>query len=95
MKYILALTLLFLPLPVVANDDPNYCLDPEANQQWARMFMDSPDDDALRLGLCQLVEKELITLQRATDLFEIERVEVVRKRAVEELQRKAMENQGT
>ena len=100
MKFALAFALLF-SFSAFADDSANYCLDPETNQQWAQMLMDSPDDDsvaklfALRLGLCQLVEKELITLERATDLFEIERDEVVRQRAVEELQRKSMEKQGT
>ena len=100
MKCALALALL-LSFSAYADDSANYCLDPETNQQWAKMLMDSPDDDAvaklfaLRLGLCQLVEKELITLERATSLFEAEREKIVRERSIEQMRKDDLKHRGT
>jgi hypothetical protein len=54
----------------------NYCHDPEANQRWGELLLDAPADDvllrlfALRLGLCQMVDAGILTLERATEIFE-------------------------
>ena len=73
---ILAACLSVAPLVIMAADSPNYCLNSETNASWSRMLGDSPDDDliarlfALRIGLCELVRREAISLERATDIFE-------------------------
>jgi len=73
----------------------NYCQDPAANQEWAEQIRANSGDKlllrlfALRLGLCEMVRWELITLSEATALFETERVRAVQERQLEELDSKA------
>jgi len=86
--------LFIMPLQGMAADSPNYCLDSESNATWSRMFSDAPDDDqitglfALRLGLCELVRRDVITLDRASGMFE-----QARARAVAERKRKQRREQ--
>lgn len=80
------LFILLIPFVVQAEESPNYCLDPEANSQWIKMLSDNPGDDviaklfALRVGLCELVKREIVTLERATMIFEAERSISIQKK---------------
>ena len=75
----------------MAEDAPNYCLDPETNATWSKMLSESPQDNlvaklfALRIGLCELVKRKAISLGRATDIFEEARENGVSERKAEEL----------
>jgi hypothetical protein len=77
-----------------AEESPNYCLDPQANSEWATLLSKNPNDDivarlfALRIGLCELVSRKIITLDRATDIFEPERDKAVRERKQETIRKK-------
>ena len=81
--------LLFIASSSFASESPNYCLDPQTNSEWTAMLSNNPDDDtvaklfALRIGLCELVRRDIMTLDRATDLFENERSEAVMERKQE------------
>ena len=64
-------------------ENENYCQDAQTNAQWQSMLAKDYSKDsmvvlfALRDGLCRLVEAKVITLDRASQLFEIERERVV------------------
>lgn len=98
--FILAACLSVAPLVSMAADSPNYCLDSETNASWSRMLGDSPDDDliarlfALRIGLCELVRRETISLERATDIFEETRAKDIRERRAELLRQQQKEGGG-
>jgi len=102
MKHIiLVLMLLFNPANSLAGKSPNYCLDPEVNAKWLRMLQHSPDDDliaklfALRIGLCELVKRKVISLERATDIFEAERGDGVNERKKEFLRNQKRQGSNT
>lgn len=66
-------------LPVVAaaqENETNHCNDPDSWVKWQELLQKNPDDDgihtayALRIGLCQMIEKKEIELARATKIFE-------------------------
>ncbi|MCF7821476.1 MAG: hypothetical protein K9M17_03420 [Mariprofundaceae bacterium] len=98
---ILAVCLSMAPLAGMAADSPNYCLEPETNATWSGMLADSPDDDlvarlfALRIGLCELVRREAISLERATGIFEETRAMALRERSVDLLRQQQQEGRGT
>jgi hypothetical protein len=75
-----------------AADEPNYCHDPQVNQEWGRLIEEAPGDDllmrlfALRLGLCQLVDSGQLDLERATEIFEQARRGAAMERRQEEEQ---------
>ncbi|MDT8377138.1 MAG: hypothetical protein RQ867_10450 [Mariprofundaceae bacterium] len=101
MRVVMLMVCLFIaPAAGMAEDSPNYCLDPETNSTWAGIFAESPDDDliaglfALRLGLCELVRREAISLERATDIFETARATGVRERRAGLLRQKQKEAGG-
>lgn len=72
-----------------AEESPNYCLDADANQEWTRIYSNNPDDNdiaklfALRTGLCEMVRRKAITIERATKIFEEERERTVFKQKQE------------
>ena len=74
--------------PVVAadGDEPvNHCHDKETNQQWEELAAKNHGSDAiqrlyaLRLGLCVQVERDELTVPRATTIFERQRQKVLRR----------------
>jgi len=77
-----------------ADESPNYCLDPQTNSEWTALLSGNPNDDsitklfALRIGLCELVRRNITTLDRATVLFEKERGKAVMERKREILEEK-------
>ncbi len=72
-----------------AEESANYCLDAEANQEWTRIYNNKPNDNdiarlfALRTGLCEMVQRGAITIERATKIFEEERERTVFKQRQE------------
>ena len=94
------LLLLILPFQAYAIGDEklwpkegpkNFCLDPEAAKNNEDLARKHPTDErmiklvALRAGLCQLIEKNIIGLDFAIDLFEYERNNHVLKRLQEQV----------
>jgi len=73
---LLAFMALLASCSVHGEEPDNYCNDPEANQQWARLLMKAPNDPmtirlyALRDGLCGMVDRGQVKLEHATAIFE-------------------------
>jgi hypothetical protein len=93
---ILALALAVGPASVTAAEpdpgDPepaHFCNDPTANQEWAELLAQNPDDRivvrlyALRVGLCTMIDQNLIAVDRAITWFEQERERAVIERRLE------------
>lgn len=57
----------------------DYCNDPKAYADWSRYFQSAPENDtviqlfALRIGLCQMVDARMISLERAVYILEQEK----------------------
>ncbi len=57
----------------------NHCHDSQANSEWARLAHENHQSDiwqrlfALRVGLCVMVERDELSVDRATHIFEAER----------------------
>jgi len=92
MKYIiLVVTLFIIPIESSAGDNPNYCLDADVNAEWVKMLSEAPKDNlvvnlfALRIGLCELVKRKIIDLDRSTEVFEKARASAVEERKGDEL----------
>jgi len=95
-KAILYVFVMFMATTAFASEPDNYCLDSYVNSEWANILSQSPDDDgvaklfALRIGLCELVERKIIVINRATKIFEDERQKVIG----EKIKAKHKGNQG-
>lgn len=67
----------------------NFCLDPDSASQNDMLVRQHPNDPrivklvALRTGLCDLLEKNIVTLETAIDLFDVEKDQEVLKRLQE------------
>ena len=89
MRILLPLVLFILSLSARA-ESVNYCYDAQANAGWKEQLSKNPNDNiimglfALRMGLCQLVDGGVLTVDRATAIFEASRVNAVRDREKEE-----------
>ena len=74
-----------------ANATENYCHDANKNESWEKLVKQFPEDTvilrlyALRRGLCAMIDEGTIELEKAIDLFEIEKDRGIRERNVEEL----------
>ena len=70
---IIIVILFFCSFPLYA--ETNFCHDPETWKQWNKIAKKNPNDiplqilHALRIGLCVKIEKNSITFEEATDLF--------------------------
>jgi len=79
---VLALSVVWVPA-TVAEDATNYCDEPTSNQEWMAKIIEHQDSDiwqrlfALRMGLCISVEKDLLSLDRATLIFERARARAI------------------
>ncbi len=57
-------------------EEKNFCNDPDANLQWESLIQEYPDDmqihalHALRLGLCSKVDRGVLTVDQAAEIFE-------------------------
>jgi hypothetical protein len=92
----LAILLLLGFTAIAASDDsepPNYCKSPESWAEWQALLAKHPDDrglqtlHALRLGICLKVERDEITLDEGTAIFEDARRALIAQK--EEAKRKA------
>jgi hypothetical protein len=91
-------TILFLmamSLPAWAEEpstdqSTNFCLDPKAAKNNEELARENPQDEtliklvAMRAGLCDLLEKKIIDLDFAIDLFNGEHAHGIQKRLQEE-----------
>jgi hypothetical protein len=74
-----------------ANATENYCHDTDKNENWEKLIRQFPEDTvilrlyALRRGLCVMIDEGTVNLEKAIDLFEIERDRGIRERNLEEL----------
>lgn len=74
-----------IPVGTIAQDAVNHCHDKQTNQRWEELAAQNHDSDAiqrlyaLRLGLCVQVEREVLSVPRATTIFERQREKVLRK----------------
>lgn len=74
--------------------ETNHCLDPQAAKDNEDMVRRHPTDEhlvqlvALRIGLCDLVDKGIITVKLATDLFNLEKDRGVKEKFKEEVKNK-------
>lgn len=65
--------------------DINHCLEDAANRRWADLARQHHDSDTwqrlfgLRIGLCAMVARDWIELDRATRIFERERARTLRE----------------
>lgn len=83
-------------------EDVNYCKDRNANRQWVERLAEAPDDAtiielfALRTGLCVLIDQGLISIERATAIFEARRSEaLIERREQREEQERRLRVPGT
>jgi hypothetical protein len=78
--------LLLVAYAQVTYSQENYCKDQQVNNQWLEMMANNPQDPdliklvALRMGLCVMVDQDLISFDKAATIFETERVEAIDKR---------------
>ena len=67
----------------------NDCKDPSTWDHWNRLIARHPDDmslqalHALRIGLCQKVDKGNLTVEQATTIFETVRKALIEQQAQE------------
>jgi len=98
---IISFTLSIMPISSMSEETNNYCLEPSVNTEWATMLNNYPNDKlvvklfALRIGLCELVKRKLINVDRATDIFESVRGKGVANRMKDEQRQKQKEGGGT
>ncbi len=75
----------------MAEVEENHCLDPESARDNEQLARKNPNDSivvglvALRAGLCDLVDKGIIDLEFAIDLFDAEKSKSVKKRLEEDV----------
>ena len=75
-----------------ADRETNYCDDPAAEGQWQELLAKNPTDydlqalHALRIGLCEKVERGDLTVPQATQVFERARAALVSQKVEQEAQ---------
>jgi hypothetical protein len=83
------LVLFFSFSSVVTAETENYCLDQESWKGWDALIQKYPNDmdiqtlHALRLGLCAKIEREDLTVEQATEIFERFREVIIEKKKAE------------
>ncbi|TLS66490.1 hypothetical protein FEF65_09995 [Mariprofundus erugo] len=98
--YVLALTLCAIPAMIYGGEETNYCLDPETNATWAGMLAKNSNDDvvtelfSLRIGLCELVKRKVLTVDRAQVIFEKRFDTLIERRKHEEMLQNNKEGGG-
>ncbi|MGD9058310.1 MAG: hypothetical protein PVF38_19355 [Desulfobacterales bacterium] len=85
-KALLLLSGLLLAVHSVSFAEPeNYCHDEKSWKEWEALIEKNPNDmevqalHALRIGLCVMVDRNQITLDRATEIFESAREAIIQK----------------
>jgi hypothetical protein len=67
-------------------ESENYCHDKESWKEWDALVEKNPNDmevqtlHALRIGLCAKVDRDQITIDQATEIFESAREAIIQKR---------------
>ena len=85
----LIVTLIILLIPLAAMAEKNYCHDPVSQAEWEELVNKYPNDmgiqalHALRIGLCQKVDDDVLTVQEATKIFENMRQALIKRRTQE------------
>lgn len=89
-----ALLSVLLSLPLSAGEQgESLCRDANANREWAKLLAANPNDlmltrlFAFRQSLCWMIDQGLLTVDRATELFEKERSDAIDERQRENAQR--------
>ncbi|MFO7801047.1 MAG: hypothetical protein R6V55_01990 [Desulfovermiculus sp.] len=86
-KFIVTLIILLISLSSLA--EKNYCHDPESQAEWEELVNKYSNDmgiqalHALRIGLCQKVDDDVLTVQEATNIFENMRQALIKRRTQE------------
>ena len=81
-----------LAAPALAEEPLNYCNDPSAEVEWQELLVQNPADydlqamHALRIGLCEKVERGDLTVPQATKVFERGRDAIVSQTRLQEAQ---------
>ena len=84
--FVLMLVYILNTQAATAKEVENYCHDLSVNKEWVTLLVQYPNDDAItklfamRLGLCELVERGFIEHDRATKIFEKARAKEVREK---------------
>jgi hypothetical protein len=71
---------------VLYAEPENYCHDEKSWKEWDTLVEKNPNDmeiqalHALRIGLCVKVDRDGITLEQATEIFESAREAIIQKR---------------
>lgn len=84
---ILTLSILLFTSTINAEEEKNYCNDPDTNMQWEALVQEHPEDMqihalyALRLGLCLEVDRGDLTVSQATEIFENMRSALINAKA--------------
>ncbi len=78
------------PAHFCADPEPaHFCADPATNREWAELLAQNPEDRivvrlyALRVGLCTMIDQNLIDVDQAITWFEQERSKAVIERRLE------------
>ena len=85
-----SLCLIFVAFSFSLAESENYCHDDKSWKQWDALVKKNPNDmevqalHALRIGLCAKVDRNLITLEQATEIFESARETIIQKRKEDE-----------
>ena len=97
-KLILILIILVLPFSALA--EKNFCHDPESNAEWEELINKYPEDmgiqalHALRIGLCQKVDDDVLTVPDATKIFEDMRQALIERRKKEKMAEQRMKEKN-
>jgi len=81
-----SLCLIFAVYSAAFAESQNYCHDKESWKEWDALVEKNPNDmevqtlHALRIGLCAKVDRDQITIDQATEIFESAREAIIQKR---------------
>ena len=89
-RLFIGLSLILVLGSLVYSESENYCHDEKSWTEWDRLVEKNPNDmevqalHALRIGLCAKVDRDEITLEQATQIFESAREAIIEKRKADE-----------
>ena len=85
-RLFIGLSLILVFCGFVYAQSENYCHNEKSWAEWDKIIEKNPNDmevqalHALRIGLCTKVDKDQITLEQATQIFESAREAIIQKR---------------
>jgi hypothetical protein len=83
---LILLCLIFAIYSASSAEPENYCHDQKSWEEWDALVEKNPNDmevqtlHALRIGLCTKVDRDQITIDQATEIFESAREAIIQKR---------------